>query len=362
MTLAIICIVIIFLYALLITNFMRGWMNIPLVETKENDIDFPVAIITVCKNESVLLPQLFESIGKQNYPNFKLMLVDDHSTDGSLEYALEAQNHYSWLKVIQNEGNGKKEGIKSAIYQTDARLVVTLDADCLPQPDWLKTIVAFYEETFTDLIICPVKLQSNDRFLEQFQAYEFTSLVASGAGAVGIDAPILCNGANLAFRRLSWLKSSDELHFGERSGDDIYLLQSIKNHKGVIRFLKSKAAMVETPAKKTWHEFFRQRRRWAGKKAAYKDVHLILTACIVFLTSAMMLFSFIYSTIHHGFLLLSCYLFLMKWMVDYTFFRTVKDFFDLKKTGLQSFFFSFIYPFYIVITAFSSLFKKKNSW
>jgi cellulose synthase/poly-beta-1,6-N-acetylglucosamine synthase-like glycosyltransferase len=205
-------------------------------------------------------------------------------------------------------------------------------------------------------------LQSNERFLEQFQAFEFTSLVASGAGAAGLGTPILCNGANLAFRRLSWLKSSEELHFDERSGDDIYLLQSIKKHKGVIRFLKSKAAMVETPAKKTWHEFFHQRRRWAGKKAAYKDVPLILTASIVFLTSAMILFSFIYSTIHHGFLLFACYLFLMKWMVDYTFFYTVKEFFDLRKLALRSFIFSMIYPFYIVITAFSSLLKRKNTW
>ena len=42
--------------------------------------------------------------------------------------------------------------------------------------------------------------------LSRLQAMEFTSLAASTAAAIGIGHPILCNGANLAFRKSAFLE------------------------------------------------------------------------------------------------------------------------------------------------------------
>ena len=56
----------------------------------------------------------------------------------------------------------------------------------------------------------------------------FNTLIASGAGAAGASMPILCNGANLAFTKEAWMQSRLDLVDEQMSGDDIFLLQSIK--------------------------------------------------------------------------------------------------------------------------------------
>ena len=121
--------------------------------------------------------------------------------------------------------------------------------------------------------------------------------------------------------------------------------------------------MVETAPKKTLWEFIRQRRRWAGKKAAYADWQLAATALIVFLASFTILFNFMLAISDPARLALTSCLFLMKWMIDLSFFMRIKDFFDLKKVDGNSLVFSLFYPLYIVFTAIFSLTgKRKSIW
>jgi hypothetical protein len=95
------------------------------------------------------------------------------------------------------------------------------------------------------LIIAPVELKSNLKIFQQLQKLEFASLVASGAGAAAFGKPILCNGANLAFPKKIYSIHVNDLHNELLSGDDMFLLESVKNSKGKIRFLKSIWRMVE---------------------------------------------------------------------------------------------------------------------
>ena len=51
---------------------------------------------------------------------------------------------------------------------------------------------------------------------------EFVSLVASAAGSVGINNAIFCNGANMAYRKKSFLKLNDFNESRSPSGDDVF--------------------------------------------------------------------------------------------------------------------------------------------
>ncbi len=322
-----------------------------------------VTIITACRNELNNLSPLFQAIKEQTYRNFQFILVDDGSADGSLEYASGEKSDFPELTLLRNEGKGKKAAIKTGILKTDSRLIVTLDADCLPAADWLKTIVQYYLKEFTDIIICPVRMESGGSFLQDFQQFEFASLVGSGAGAAGAGMPVLCNGANLAFRRQTWLNCMDELHFEEPGGDDIFLLQSIKRRNGNIRFLKSEAAMVKTGSKESWREFLHQRSRWAGKKAAYSDSELAVTGLVVFLISVVLLINWIVAAVNLQWPVLAAFLFLLKWVIDLSFFVKIKDFFGLKKVIRNSLLFSLVYPVYIVLTVICAFFaQKRRTW
>ena len=358
----IVSVLVIFIYALLIINFLRGWIALPEFEASGMANEPRVTIITACKNEVNNLQYLFQAVNEQSFRNFEFLLVDDGSTDGSYEYAEQVSLNFPELKLLRNSGKGKKEAIKTAVLQSESEIIVTLDADCLPSVDWLNEIVQFYISYPSDLIICPVKMDSDGSFFQEFQQFEFASLIASGAGAAGMDMPILCNGANLAFRRESWLECMDNLHFEVPGGDDIFLLQSIKKRKGIIRFLKSVNATVTTHSAVNLKSFIHQRRRWASKKSAYTDWQLALTAAVVFLASFIVLLDFVLAIVQPNLIALVLNIFLLKLLIDVSFFYKISDFFGLKKVLLNTFVFSLIYPFYIVFTAILSLAGSKKTW
>ena len=351
---------IILIYSLIINKFIKGWDNTPYFKANGLNPSTPITIITACKNEITQLPHLFKAIKDQSYPNFEMILVDDHSTDGSYEYCQEVALGFPELKVVKNEGKGKKYAVKTGVYLSENELIVTLDADSFPGENWLLTIVQFYENTPSDLIICPVRMTSDGSFLQDFQQFEFTSLVGSGAGAAGAGMPIFCNGANLAFRKEAWLASEHELNFDEPSGDDIYLLQSIKRRNGAIRFLKSTDAMVSTNPPQNLKSYLRQRKRWASKLSAYKDRHFGTTGLIVFLSSFSIVLLFLISPFKPLFLSVLFLVYLLKWIVAFSFFQACRTFYSLKHVIVKSLIFSIIYPFYVVIAASNTFLRKKN--
>lgn len=366
---AILCIIapfaisIIVVYAFVIGKFVKGWKKNPDFATKESQPVTRVSIITACKNEIGQLPGFFRAVNEQTYRNFEFILVDDGSKDGSYEYAGEVSFGFAEMRVVRNLGFGKKSAIRTGVYLSNNELVITLDADSLPSQDWLKTIVQFYEENPSDLIICPVKLDTRNGFFNHFQQFEFASLVASGAGASGLGMPILCNGANLAFRRDAWLMSESDLQFDEPSGDDIFLLQSIKSRNGKIQFLKSTEATTVTKPAEGVKSFFNQRKRWASKLTAFKDKQLAFAAITVFLVCFAILLSLFFALIDLRFLYLFFLIFITKWIVDSLFFRTIKSFFDLKNVSANSLLFSVFYLFYILFTVVSAILgRNKNRW
>ena len=353
---------VIIFYVILISRFIKGWDELPDFETEKMPAQIPVTIITAFKNEAKNLQKLAISLDNQSYQNFEWILVDDHSTDESVEMMNEIINQGMFgVKIIQNKRNGKKEAIRTALYQSKNELVITLDADVIPDKDWLLNIVAYQEKHPSDLLICPVKLEESNKFWGKFQQFEFATLIASGAGASKIGIPILCNGANLMFQKSKWLENEQKLHFKEFSGDDIYLLQAIKKQNGVIRFLKSTNATVTTKSCKSLYQFLKQRKRWAGKKAMYGDKELFITALIVFLASAVLLTTAAFATFKDYYPSILLLIFLAKLSVDLMMFWKIKGFFKLKNILIFSVIFSVIYPFYVVFTAVNSLFAR-NKW
>jgi len=121
------------------------------------------------------------SVCEQNFPKdlFEVLLVDDHSND---QTGLIASNlGYSNLKVItladhvdKNKIQSfKKIGIATAINQATGTLIVTTDADCVVNPNWLNYLVSFYEANSYKFIAAPVNFYKEKNILEKFQSLDF---------------------------------------------------------------------------------------------------------------------------------------------------------------------------------------------
>ncbi len=349
-------------YLFQINIFRDGWRRLKTYDNLDTKANVNISVIVPFKNEKENLHKLFQSLQKQRYELFEVIFVDDNSNDESAEILERLIAGFSQYKLLKNKGIGKKHAIKTGVYHSENELIVTIDADVIFEENWLASIANCYQSDESDLIICPVKMSGGKRFVERFQQFEFVSLIGSGAGAAGAGIPILCSGANLAFKRESWLRSEKDLRFDIPSGDDMYLLQSIKKRKGKITFLKSNDAIVETFAKISWKDLFLQRSRWASKFSIYKDKSLLYTGFVVTAMSSIILLCFIlflFNPIYFYSFVLS---FLMKFLVDVLFFNDIKAFFGLKKVLGMTFLFSFIYPLYIFATILMLPFREKKEW
>ena len=352
-------------YIILIRIFRTGWKSLEYYEPPKNiqeEISFKTSVVVCCHNEERNLPHLLQKLQEQNFQGYELIIVNDHSTDRTEEIILNAKSNFPQLIYIQSDKRGKKFALLEGIEKASGEFIITTDADCLPEKTWLETIVSYQYSHSSDLLICPVKLKDKKTFFSRLQAFEFTSLVAAGAGAAGANMPILCNAANLAFTKTAWEKSKLDLKLKEQSGDDIFLLQSIKKRGGAIRFLQSKKAFVSTEPAKNTSAFFRQRRRWAGKSTAYTDWQLIFTACTVFgisLAQLGLLIAAFFNTLFFYFFVL---FFVLKYFFDTKFLSDVSRFYSLKAVPFYSFALSLVYPFYIVITAISAILFKPKKW
>jgi poly-beta-1,6-N-acetyl-D-glucosamine synthase len=243
-----------------------------------------VSVIISCRNEQENLPVLLDCIVSQDYPQelFEVLIVDDNSTDKTFEAASENDGLVKIL-ILKNKGKGKKHAIRTGIDAASGRLIITTDADCRMGKSWIKTIAAFYEKHRPDMIICPVQLNAGKGFFGRFQELEYLSLQGITAGTAMAGNGIMCNGANLAFTREAYLNNKDKLHFELATGDDIFLLHSLKKepHSKIV-WLESTEAAVTTASSSTISSFLRQRKRWISKWKAYSDRFTILTGIFTF--------------------------------------------------------------------------------
>ena len=328
----------------------------PLFSAKEKNITpLPFLSVIVCaRNEEQNLPDLLQLIKNQSYKNFELIIVNDHSTDETEFIAHSFTTENPNFSVINAQKEGKKNALKEGIAASRGEIIVQTDADCIPAETWLETITAYLAENESDLVIGAVKMKANSVF-EEMQALEFMSLVASGAGAAAMAMPVMCNGANLIYRRSLWNEAVSAQHEEFVSGDDMFLLLAAKKLKKKISFLKSVEAIVTTKAQPTVSGFLRQRRRWASKSAGYRDLAVLSTAFAVF---GLAVLPFVLLLAGNFKLLL--FVFLWKGLIDFFFLSSVASFFDLQKCLKWTFPVAVVYPFYIVYAAFTGLSRRKK--
>jgi len=252
-----------------------------------------ISVIIACRNGQNELPSLLECLAMQDYPKdlHEVIFVDDGSSDRT--YDILSENIIPGrIKALKNDGKGKKAAIMKGIKESAGSLIITTDADCTMGRSWIRTIAAYFEENNPDMIICPIQLDCKDGFFARFQELEYLSLQGITAGTAMGGNGILCNGGNLAFTRKAYLNHSRSLHFELGTGDDIFLLHSLKSDPGSkIIWLESRDAVVTTSSSSDLHSFLKQRNRWISKWKAYNDRFTIATGILTFTAVLMQLYA-----------------------------------------------------------------------
>lgn len=363
----IISVFILIAYLALIVAFVRGWAKTPFFDAEFTSIQHQSerekpSVVVCCRNEAHHLPALIEALRSQHCQSFELIWVNDHSTDQTQQVLEDSLIYFTDAQIIQSPLPGKKHAQRAGILAAKGEFIITTDADCVPSSTWIETMVNFQSQQQADLIIAPVKFYRGKSLFTRIQQLEFATLVGSGMGAAGAGMPVFCNAANMAFTKQAWLDSAGDLHEEVLSGDDVFLLHSIKKRKGKVAVLKSMQAMVVTGYQKTLKSFCRQRLRWASKTPEYKDVDTIVIGLIVAAINLLMPVLAVSAVFYLQLWLLLGVVFLLKLMIDALFLMTIRPFFQLKITMLGILLLSFFYPFYVIGVGVFSSFQNRRKW
>lgn len=106
-----------------------------------------VSIVTPCFNSEKYIKQTIESVLNQTYKNFEMIIVDDISTDKSVEIIKEYQKKDSRIKLIELEEKGGASIARNrALKELNGRYVAFLDSDDIWQKDKLEKQVKFMQE------------------------------------------------------------------------------------------------------------------------------------------------------------------------------------------------------------------------
>ncbi len=334
-------------------------------QPSKKTIHTKISIIIPARNEEANIGKLLVALSNQSYPKelVEIIVVDDHSTDNTSSIVQQ----YPFAKLIQLKKDAinsyKKKAIETGIAAATGELIVTTDADCIPQTNWLQTIASFKEEKEAVFIAAPVVINCNSSILQVFQAMDFMVLQGITGAVVSTQKMSMCNGANLAYERKGFYEVKGFTGIDHiASGDDMLLMHKIvKQYPGKVQYLKSKEAIVSTEPMKTWRSFFNQRIRWASKAGVYNDKRILPVLLLVYLVNlsfAVLLVAGIWDT---HYLLYAAFLWIAKTLVELPFFISVSKFFD-KQWAIK--FFLFFQPLHIFYTIVSGLFGQfgKYEW
>jgi cellulose synthase/poly-beta-1,6-N-acetylglucosamine synthase-like glycosyltransferase len=350
-----------FPYILVITLITMGWLKIKSFRSNEPVAPTTtVSIIIPARNESEVMERCIKGILMQDFPKqlMEVIIIDDHSEDQTHKIATRLSEASSDVKITVlslDKLSGKKEAIRLAMKFATGTFILCTDADCMHPVEWVNTMVRFYEVHKPVFISGPVLLESTGGVFGKFQEYEFMSLVASGAGAIGAHMPIMCNGANLGFSQTAYDKlNPDALKTGISSGDDVFLMLAFRERYGSERvsFVKSRNAIVLAGANRTLAGFIRQRLRWVSKSRAYRDPFLIISALTVMLMNVMIAVAFFSGIFNTCYLFYGCGLLLLKTLTDFPLLISFSRFAGMKNTG---WYIPVMEPFVVLMTTFTAL-------
>jgi cellulose synthase/poly-beta-1,6-N-acetylglucosamine synthase-like glycosyltransferase len=327
------------LYLLVVGYLIKGWSALKRPSIKNASLTTKVTILIAARDEEERIRYTIEDIIAQDYPKrlTEVIIVDDHSTDSTADiirsYAADGIQLMQ-LKADKPLNSYKKKAIAEAIGRSKGDLMVATDADCRMGPQWLSSIVGYYETHKPVMISSPVTYFEERSLFERLQTLEFSYLIGIGAAFIGNGKASTCNGANLAYRKdvfyaVGGFKGIDDL----ASGDDELLLQKVAvQYPNQIAFFKDPQAIVYTHAKHTLQEFLQQRRRWASKSTRYKDKKIVALAVGIWLFNLSLIVNALLGFYNVYFLKLFLIQFLLKFVFEAAFLMPITNFF--KRTNL----------------------------
>ena len=150
-----------------------------------------ISIIVPVYNGEQYLKELLDSIKKQKYKKYEVLLINDGSTDNSESICLKYKSKDKRIKYYYKNNTGVSETRNFGIGKAKGEYICFVDADDIISPSYLSDFIELSYRTESDLYCCdlrkmvnPVCLEINKKFqesrFEKINKYEIINSSTSG--------------------------------------------------------------------------------------------------------------------------------------------------------------------------------------
>lgn len=200
-----------------------------------------ISVIMPIHNAGEVLHESIHSIRMQSLKDWELILIDDCSTDNSVDIALKSSQADSRIRVeVLSSNQGVSVARNRGISKSVGKYICFIDADDLLEPNGLEVLLETAKTQYSDLIITP-HLSFEGQKKELAWVYrEFPELLKPGKRTIEHDFEILqvpyCWGKLFDRELLKDIRFKEGITFGE---DQAFIIQA---------YLKAeKIYMLDTP-------------------------------------------------------------------------------------------------------------------
>ncbi len=131
-----------------------------------------VSVIVPAYNEEKAIGKTIDALLQLSYPNKEIIIVDDGSTDGTLETAkTHAKNDFT--TVITKPNGGKWDALNTGIKAAKGEFIICMDADTLLDPNALQQLTKHFSDPGIAATAGNVKVGNRHGLLTKLQALEY---------------------------------------------------------------------------------------------------------------------------------------------------------------------------------------------
>lgn len=327
----------------------------------------PVSVIVCARDEDKNIALHLPGLLVQKYPStYEVIVVNDNSLDDSKYILQELKKTFKdRLEVVEltQEAkliSGKKYPLSIGIKEAHNEVLLLTDADCIPSSEnWVQKMQEAYAPGI-DIVLgygsyhkSPGLLNKLIRFETFHTALQYLSYALAGLPYMGV-------GRNLSYKRELFFQNKGFSSMNHiPGGDDDLFINKVATKKNTAVVIDNDATTLSIP-KKTWQQWFRQKKRHYSTAQFYKPKHKFLLAfyaIVQFLFYPLFLLTTLFYNWQLGLIVFSIRFFV----------QAIVYYFSLKKLNEKDLWpFFFVYDlwlfFYYIILAPSLWEKPRPEW
>ena len=292
-----------FFYYLGIFSFFSFEKNKP----AQKNFNQPVSVIICAKNEAKNLTKNIPLLLNQNYSNFELVLINDGSSDKTLQviekFKIDFPSKIKIVNVVPVEQfwGSKKYALTLGIKAASHEYLLFTDADCKPiSEDWIEEMVHHFSENKQLVLGYGAYKKINKSFLNKLIRFETLITAIQYFSFAKIGSPYMGVGRNLAYTKTQFFEANGFInHIRIKSGDDDLFVNQVATKNNTAICYAADSFTVSKP-KTTFKNWIQQKRRHVSAVSYYKKIHqfalgLFYVSQLLFWFLATILLAYLYN-------------------------------------------------------------------